>query len=148
MITFRQKLPPSSSRCLYLSTDFTVSRRTKQQSSHSLCDNLKSHIKLFSIFLLSSHQAWRLCRVISLHKQGHPETTTVFRKAMKGTHCTCLQYTVEGMEIAGFLFVLGKWPTWCTYSFLCIYFYLLLSTCFEDVVLIIRREILYQYSLW
>ena len=27
--------------------------------------------------------------------------------------------------------ILGKWPTWCTNSLLCIYFYLQLSTCFE-----------------
>ena len=33
-------------------------------------------------------------------------------------------------------------------SFLCIYFYLKLSTCFEHIVLIIRRDKLYQYSLW
>jgi len=44
--------------------------------------------------------------------------------------------------------ILGKWPTWCTNSFLCIYFYLQLSTCFEHVVLVIRRDKLYQYSLW
>jgi len=33
-------------------------------------------------------------------------------------------------------------------SFLCIYFYLQLSTCFEHIMLIIRRDKLYQYSLW
>ena len=32
--------------------------------------------------------------------------------------------------------------------FLCISFYLYLSTCFEHIVLIIRRDKLYQYSLW
>jgi hypothetical protein len=44
--------------------------------------------------------------------------------------------------------VFGKWPTWCTNSFLCVYFYLQLSTCFEHTVLIIRRGKLYKYSFW
>ena len=44
--------------------------------------------------------------------------------------------------------ILGKWSTWCTNSFLCIYFYLQLSTCFEHTVLIIRRDKLCQYNLW
>jgi len=39
--------------------------------------------------------------------------------------------------------ILGKWPTWYTNFFLCIYFYLQLSTCFEHIVLIIRRDKLY-----
>ena len=44
--------------------------------------------------------------------------------------------------------ILGEWPTWRSNSFLCIYFYLLLSTYFEHIVLIIRRDKLYQYNLW
>ena len=33
-----------------------------------------------------------------------------------------------------------KWPTWRTNCFLCIYLYFQLSTCFEHIVLIIRRD--------
>ena len=36
--------------------------------------------------------------------------------------------------------ILGKWPTCHTNSFLCTYFYFYLSTCFEHIVLIFRRE--------
>ena len=36
--------------------------------------------------------------------------------------------------------ILGEWPTWCTNSLLCIYFYLQLSTSFEHTVFIIRRD--------
>ena len=42
--------------------------------------------------------------------------------------------------------ILGEWPTWCTISLLCVYFYLQLSTCFEHIVLIIRRDKLFQYQ--
>jgi hypothetical protein len=42
--------------------------------------------------------------------------------------------------------ILGKWPTWCTNYFLCVYFYLQLSTCFEHTVLIIRRDRLLEPS--
>jgi len=44
--------------------------------------------------------------------------------------------------------ILGEWPTWCTNSLLCAYFYLQLATCFEHTVLIIRRDRLFQYRLW
>ena len=40
--------------------------------------------------------------------------------------------------------ILGNCPTWRTNSFQ--YIYLLFSTCFEHVMLIIRRNKLYQYS--
>jgi hypothetical protein len=43
--------------------------------------------------------------------------------------------------------LLGKWPTWRTNFFLCIYFYLQLSTCFEHLVFVIRRDKSYQYNL-
>ena len=45
-------------------------------------------------------------------------------------------------------YVLGKWPTWRTNSFLCIYFYFSLSTCFKHIVLIISRDKFCQYNLW
>jgi len=35
-----------------------------------------------------------------------------------------------------------------THNFLCIYLYFSLSTCFEHIVLIIRRDKLCQYNLW
>ena len=46
------------------------------------------------------------------------------------------------------IMILGEWPTWCTNFLLRVYFYLQLSTCFEHTVLIIRRDKLFQYSLW
>ena len=63
------------------------------------------------------------------------------------------QCQLNSISILGFTFSyntmnLGKWATWCTNSFLCIYFYLQLSTYFEHIVLIIRIDKLYQYILW
>ena len=44
------------------------------------------------------------------------------------------------------LCILGNCPTWRTNPFQ--YIYLYFSTCFEHVMLIIRRNRLYQYSFW
>jgi len=42
---------------------------------------------------------------------------------------------------------LGKWPTWRTILF-CVLIYIFNSTCFEHIVLIIRRDKLCQYNIW
>jgi len=36
----------------------------------------------------------------------------------------CADSSVFDFMYKTFFFILGKWPTWCTNSFLCIYFYL------------------------
>jgi len=43
--------------------------------------------------------------------------------------------------------ILGKWPTWRTILFY-VFIYIFNSTCFDHIVLIIRRDKLCQYNLW
>jgi len=84
-------------------------------------------------------QFFDMCAVLGCYAACCGKSLTAFRDIVPKRYILLTVHHV---------IILGKWPTWCTDSFLCVYFYLWLSTCFEHFVLIIRRDKLYQYCFW
>ena len=57
-------------------------------------------------------------------------TSSVLTRSVQLIFCTLYHYHISKFS-KYFWYILGKWTTWCTNSFLCVYFYLYLSTCFR-----------------